>query len=143
MSRKGSKTMIDTERHQMKNSVKTSNASNFRPLFTSMSRNELRALATSLNVPRGKSNKDTIANLEKAIADGKANVKGVFTVSFKPADGSASRVTYFGKTLRTYVSGPGQGDETWLTPDNKVSGSPADTSENDAEAAVAAPDSAS
>jgi hypothetical protein len=107
--------------------VKTSSPSIATPLFASMSRDELRALATSLNVPRGKSNKDTIANLEKAVKDGKAHVKSVCTVSFKPADGSASRVTYFGKTLRTYVSGPGKGDETWLTPAEKVTGSPADT----------------
>ena len=49
----------------------------------------------------------------------------VCTVSFKPADGSASRVTYFGKTLRTYISGPGKGDETWLTPADAAPGSPA------------------
>ena len=120
--------MIETERHQMK--IKTSAPAIARPLFTSMTRDEMRALATSLNVPRGKSNKDTIANLEKAIADGKAHVKAVCTVSFKPADGSASRVTFFGKTLRTYVSGPGKGDETWLTPSAAVTGSPADTSES-------------
>ncbi len=112
-----------------KTSIKTSNASNFRPLLASMTRDELRAVASALNVPRGKNAKDTIANLEKAIAEGKAHIKAVCTISFKPEDGSASRKTYFGKTLRTYVSGPGKGDETWLTPAAAVSGSPTDASE--------------
>jgi hypothetical protein len=114
----------------MNTKVKTSNPAIARPLLASMTRDELRAVATSLNVSRGKNAKDTAANLEKAIADGKAHVKAVCTISFKPADGSASRVTYFGKTLRTYVSGPGKGDETWLTPAAPVSGSPADQSDS-------------
>ena len=111
----------------------TSNASNFRPLLTSMTRDELRAVATALNVPRGKNSKDTIANLETAIDAGKAQVKAVFTISFKPEDASAPRLTHFGKTLRSYVSGPGSGDETWLVPANAVEGSPTDqTDENEA-----------
>ena len=99
------------------------------PLFDSMTREELAALAKSLGVSVGKSKANTIANLNKAVAAGKAQIKMVCTLSFKPADGSASRVTYFGKTLRTYVSGPGKGDETWLTPDAAVTGSPAPLSE--------------
>ena len=99
------------------------------PLFDSMTREELAATAKSVGVPVGKSKANTIANLTKAIADGKAQIKMVCTVSFKPADGSASRVTHFGKTLRTYVSGPGKGDETWLTPDAAVTGSPAPAGE--------------
>ncbi len=110
------------------NTPKTSPALVARPLLQSMTRDELRAVATSLNVKRGKNTSDTIKNLETAIAEGKAHVKAVCTISFKPADGSASRKTYFGKTLRTYVSGPGKGDETWLTPANAVSGSPMDQS---------------
>lgn len=94
------------------------------PLFDSMSREELAATAKSLGVSVGKSRANTIANLTKAVAAGKAQVKMVCTVSFKPADGSASRVTYFGKTLRTYVSGPGQGNETWLLPAAADTGSP-------------------
>ena len=112
----------------MSTNVKTSNPAIARPLLDSMTRDELRALATSLKVKQGKSSKNTIINIETAIKEGKAQVKAVFTVSVKPADGSASRVTYLGKTLRTYVSGPGKGDETWLT--TPVSGSPADQSES-------------
>lgn len=111
-----------------KSSVKTSGASNAHTLLTSMTRDELRAVASKINVPRGKSTKDTVANLEKAIADGKLHFKASCTLSFKPDDGSAARVTYFGKTLRTYVSGPGKGDETWLKPEAAITGSPADTS---------------
>ena len=95
------------------------------PLFDSMSREELAATAKSLGVTVGKSRANTIANLTKAVAAGRAQIKMVCTVSFKPADGSASRVTYLGRTLRTYVSGPGKGDETWLNPAAAVTGSPA------------------
>ncbi len=106
-------------------SVKTAKAVNFRPLLASMSREELSATAKALNVPCGKSAKNTIANLETAIDEGKAHVKVVFTISFKPDDGSASRKTYFGKTLRSYVT-HGQGDQTWLVPENAAVGSPSE-----------------
>ena len=99
------------------------------PLFDSMSREELAATAKSVGAPVGKSRANTIANLTKAVAAGKAQVKMVCTVSFKPTDGSASRVTYLGRTLRTYVSGPGKGTETWLVPSAAVTGSPAPAGE--------------
>lgn len=114
----------------MKNKVTTSKPSVAAPLFDSMTREELAATAKALGVPVGKSRANTIANLNKAVTANKAHVKMVCTISFKPADGSASRVTYFGKTLRTYVSGPGKGDETWLTPANAVGGSPAPACES-------------
>ncbi len=106
----------------------TSKAANFIPLLSSMSKDELKAVATSLNVPHGKSNKAAIANLAKAIDEDKAHVKVVFTISYKAADGTEGRRTYFGKTFRSYVSGPGSGDETWLSPVSAppVSGSPGD-----------------
>lgn len=112
-----------------KTAVKTSKAAVVAVLLSSMTRDELRAVATEIGVPRGKNAKDTAANLQKAVADGKLNFKASCTLSFKPEDGSAPRKTYFGKTLRTYVSGPGKGDETWLTPANAVQGSPADENE--------------
>jgi len=102
-----------------------SNPATVAPLLNSMTRDELRAVATSLNVPRGKNAKDTITNLMKAVAANKVQVKMDCTISFKPADGSKGRVTYFGKTLRTYVSGPGLGNFTYITPANPVEGSPA------------------
>jgi hypothetical protein len=86
---------------------------------------ELASVCAALGIPKGKTKTSTVANLVKATASGKANVKMVCTISFKPKDGSASRVTHFGKTLRTYVSGPGDGDVTWLVPANAVPGSPA------------------
>ena len=130
MSRERVKPDRSLERHNRMNAkVKTSKAAAASVLLASMTRDELRAVAASINVPRGKNTSDTIKNLEKAVADGKLHFKASCTLSFKPDDGSASRVTYFGKTLRTYVSGPGKGDETWLTPANAVSGSPADASE--------------
>ena len=108
----------------MKNKIVTATPAAALHLFESMTREELAATAKSVGASVGKSRANTIANLTKAVAAGKANVKMVCTISFKPADGSASRVTYFGKTLRTYVSGPGKGDETWLTPVAAVTGSP-------------------
>jgi hypothetical protein len=109
----------------MNSKVVTSKPAAAAVLFDSMSREELAATAKSLGVSVGKSRANTIANLTKAVAAGKAQVKLVCTVSFKPADGSASRVTYLGRTLRTYVSGPGKGNETWLMPAAAVTGSPA------------------
>jgi hypothetical protein len=108
----------------MNSKIVTSKPTVAAPLFDSMSREELAATAKSLGVTVGKSRANTIANLTKAVADGKAQIKMVCTVSFKPADGSASRVTYFGKTLRTYINGPGKGDEVWLSPSAAVTGSP-------------------
>lgn len=113
----------------MNTKVKTSKAAAASILLATMTRDELRAVASEINVPRGKNTKDTIKNLEKAVADGKLHFKASCTLSFKPEDGSAPRKTYFGKTLRTYVSGPGMGEETWLTPANAVQGSPADANE--------------
>jgi histidyl-tRNA synthetase len=112
----------------MKTKIATSNAAAVAPLFESMTREELAATAKALGVSVGKSRANTIANLNKAIAAQKAQVKAVYTVSFKPADGSASRVTFFGRTLRTYVSGPGLGNDTWLMPSAAVTGSPTDKS---------------
>ena len=104
--------------------INTSKSSVATPLFDSMSHEELVATAKAVGVPAGKNRATAIANLVKATSDGKAQVKMVCTVSFKPADGSTPRVTYFGRTLRTYVSGPGMGNDTWLTPDAPVTGSP-------------------
>ena len=112
--------------------MKTSKSAIATPLFATMTHDELKAVATSLNVPVGKNVKATVSNLSKAIQEGKAHVKAVFTISFKPDDGSAPRKTHFGKTLRTYVSGPGNGDQTWLTPDAAVNGSPAPAGDEEA-----------
>ena len=94
-----------------------------------LSREELAAVAKSLGLPVGKSKSNSIANIVKAGAAGKVHFKTQFTVSFKPNGGS--RMTYFGKTMRNYVSGPGQSDETWLTPASATAGSPADEHGNE------------
>ena len=108
----------------MKSKIVTSKPSVAATLFDSMTREDLAATAKNLGVPVGKSRASTIANLIKAVGTGKAQVKMVCTVSFKPADGSARRITHYGRTLRTYVSGPGKGTETWLWPSAPVAGSP-------------------
>src|ERR1035441_3080544 len=109
--------------------VITSKSNIAAPLFNSMSREELAATAKALGLNVGKSKANTIANMDKAVAAGKAQIKMVCTISYKPADGSARRMTYLGRTLRTYVSGPGKGNETWLVPAAAVSGSPEPSAE--------------
>ena len=74
------------------------------------SREELSILAKALNIAVGKSKASTLANLIKAGDEGKVHFKTQLTVSFKAKDGE--RLTYFGKTLRNYTSGPGFADET-------------------------------
>ena len=108
----------------MNSKIVTSKPTVAAPLFESMTREELAATAKAVGAPVGKSRANTIANLTKAVGAGLAQVKMVCTVSFKPVDGSASRITYLGRTLRTYVSGPGKGNETWLTPAAAFTGSP-------------------
>jgi hypothetical protein len=110
----------------MKNKIVFATAAAALPLLDSMSRDELRELAKTIGVPTGKDKKNSIINLGQAIRDGKLHFKASCTLSVNPAkQGEPSqRVTYFGKNLRTYVSGPGKGNETWLTPQNAVKGSP-------------------
>lgn len=95
----------------MNKNIKTTSPTLALPLLQSMSRDDLRAVATNLGVPRGKNREDTIANLADAVEEGKAHIKANWTISFKPADGSKSRETYFVGMNRTYISGPGKGNE--------------------------------
>ena len=104
-----------------KNSIKSSVS---QAALETLSREELAAVAKSLGLAVGKSKSNSIANIVAGANAGKVHFKTQFTVSFKPDGGS--RMTYFGKTMRNYVSGPGQSDETWLTPDKAIAGSPAD-----------------
>lgn len=110
----------------MNSKIATSKSAIAKPVLDTMTREDLAATAKALNVPVGKSKANTVANLCKAIDNGKAHFKAQCTLSFKPDDGSASRTTYYGATLRTYVSGPGKGNEVWLTPATATPGSPAD-----------------
>ena len=99
----------------------------FKPLLENLSAENLSATAKALGVKTGKSKKATIENLIKAGDAGAANLKVQFTVSFRPTDGSAKRVTYLGANFRNYTSGPGENDLVWLTPDAAVPGSPLDS----------------
>lgn len=110
----------------MKTKIITSTAAASIPLFDTMSREELTQMAKTIGVPVGKSRMNTITNLTHAVREGKLHFKAHCTLSTNPAKQgeSSKRITYFGKTLRTYVSGPGKGNETWITPDAAVPGSP-------------------
>jgi hypothetical protein len=90
----------------------TSPATTARPLLVSMTRDELRGVASAAGVKTGKSKEDTIANLQSAIGQNQVNVKLVATVSVNPEGGT--RKSFYIKTLRTYVSGTGRGDEVLL-----------------------------
>jgi len=99
------------------------------PVLETRSTGDLRATAKAAGVKVGKSKKDTIASLLAAIAAGTLHFKSQVTLSFKPEDGSASRQTFYGATLRTYTSGPGAENDVWHPATKPViSGSPADSS---------------
>jgi len=74
------------------------------PVLNAMTREDLNGTAKRIGVPVGKSKKATIANLTAAIKAGKLNAKLNATLSFKPADGSKARETYFDATYRTYAT---------------------------------------
>ena len=96
-------------------------------VLNSMTRDDLRAVASAINVPRGKNASDTIANLTQAVEDGKLNCKLQTALTFKPADNSKDRETFYVSTLRTYVSGPGKGNEKlFCVPLPSKAGTPAD-----------------
>ena len=71
-------------------------------LLVSMTRDELRSVASVLNVPRGKDKADTIRNLTDAIDKGAARVSITATIKANPANGSTFARTIFSKKLRTY-----------------------------------------
>lgn len=86
-----------------KSPVKTNQTVQVYETLNSLTRDELRALATHLGVPRGKDKKNTVANLAAAVRDGKARVKTLVYISSPPPDGQE----YGGRTLlvkkfRTY-----------------------------------------
>ena len=110
----------------MKTKIITASAAAAIPFLDTLTREELSATAKATGIKVGKSKANTIANLTQAVREGKVHFKSHGTLSVNPAKQgeSSKRITYFGKTLRTYVSGPGQGNVTWLTPAAPVAGSP-------------------
>lgn len=71
-------------------------------VLNSMTRDEVRALATRLNVPRGRDKKNTVAHLARALADGKARIKSIVTISELPPAGSTYGRPLFVKKFRSY-----------------------------------------
>jgi hypothetical protein len=80
-------------------------------LFETMTRDELRVVATRLNVPRGRDRTTTIDNLVDAVAEGKAQVKFVAYINEPPAPGCDKGNPIFIKKIRTY-----DGDRNILVP---------------------------
>ena len=71
------------------------------PILASMTREELRNVARSVNVPRGKNTQDTLANLKTAVADGKLHVKTLGYVYSSTPEGERGSCIFI-KKLRTY-----------------------------------------
>ena len=93
--------------------AKSAKVSNVNPLNISivlgtLNRDELRALATHLNVPRGKDKENTIANIKTAVANGTAHVKTIVYISTPPSPADAAANPYakgntlFVKKFRNY-----------------------------------------
>lgn len=111
------------------NTVKTSKPNAAAPVLELQSREDLAATAKALGltVTAKTSKKALVSALVKAGDAGKAHFKMDLTISFKPEGGT--RTTFFGCRARNYVSGPGDGNQVWLTPANPVQGSPANPGE--------------
>lgn len=84
------------------------NPLNHRSFLNTLTRDELRALATHLGVPRGKDKEDSITNLTDAITKGTAHVKTIVYISTPPtpeakaANPYAKGNTLFVKKFRNY-----------------------------------------
>jgi hypothetical protein len=81
-----------------------SNVSLVIPVLNAMTREDLAGVAKAVGAKTGKSKANTVANVAKAIEDGKLNAKLNVTLSFKPADGSAPRNVFYDATFRTYAT---------------------------------------
>jgi hypothetical protein len=55
-------------------------------LLSGMTRDELRDVATQLNVPRGKEKHHTLANLVSAVSEGKARLSAVVSIQSQRTD---------------------------------------------------------
>lgn len=67
-----------------------------------MSRDEVRRLAQHLDVPRGKDKKNTVANVAKAIHEGKAQLKSLVTIFASPPSGVGHGRQLYSAKLRSY-----------------------------------------
>lgn len=85
----------------MKSKPKTDHTVHNYQVLNSMTRDELRGVATSLGIPIGKEKKNTVANIVRGIIDGKVQLKTMFYI-FAPATTTAPRRALFVKKLRTY-----------------------------------------
>jgi hypothetical protein len=98
------------------------------PILNTMSIENLRGVAKAAGVKCGKSKKDTINNLIRAIDAKAVHFKSAVTLSVNPAKPGepTRRKTLFAATFRTYTSGPGEENSVWITPDAPVAGSPSE-----------------
>lgn len=71
-------------------------------LLATMSRDDLRNIATVANVPRGKDKTDTMKNLTAAVEQGTLQLKTVCTLQLPPKNGQTFKKPVLIKKLRTY-----------------------------------------
>jgi len=80
-------------------------------VLNSMTRNELRSLAQSAGIPRGRDKKNTVAHLVRAVSDGKLHFKSLVSLTVPPVAPDSYGKTLFVKKFRSYKP-----DKTLVTP---------------------------
>jgi hypothetical protein len=71
--------------------------------LSNMTREDLRKVATVAEIPRGKDKPQTIANLAKAVDDGKLQFKALCTLQLPPSDtGTSYKKAVLIRKLRSY-----------------------------------------
>lgn len=91
-------------RLEQKSTVKTNLTVQTYEFLGTLTRDQLRALASKAKVHRGRDKKNTIANLTRAIADGKLWYKSTIDIFTPPTtpDAFYTRSRIFAKKFRSY-----------------------------------------
>lgn len=71
-------------------------------LLSTLSRDQLRSIATVSNVPRGKDKTDTMKNLTAAVENGTLEFKALCTLQLPAADGKTFKKPVLIKKVRNY-----------------------------------------
>ena len=78
------------------------NSSQVTDALNTMTRSQLRAVATRLNVPRGRNRQDTVENLTNSIVNGNGRFTLQFTIRENGISDDSYARTIFAKKLRTH-----------------------------------------
>ena len=83
-------------------------------VLATMSRNELRKVASAYNVPRGQNKSDTVANLQTAIENDTLRIRAEVSLKAKPVNGQMYGSRLWTRKYRSYFTHSGQYDRTLL-----------------------------